>query len=168
MKKLNKKIVSYFFVSLFASVALVIGVPTIVFGAIGRLWYLLALGILAVVFGFYGTPLLWIHYANLLGYMTILRLIEEQHYYSVTDLAMQTNINEKSIVEKINYLITHFYLTDFSFDGNKLVLNERKSQSRKLLKNKCSNCGAVLEVLGNEVKCEYCGAIYETGKNVLK
>ena len=160
MNKLDKKINTVLWLSITSSVLMVAGIPGIVFGAINSWWWLLALSVACVVIGFYGTPLLWVHFGSLKSYMYVLRLIEEQHYYSVREISLQYKLSEKQTTEKINWLIRNFYLTDYFFDGQKLTLNTREKQTKKPYSFKCSNCGGTITTTETFGKCEYCGFVY--------
>ena len=64
MENLKKDMRKALILCLVATVALIAGVPFIVLGAVNSIWVLLGFGVVCVVFGFYGSPMLWIWYAG--------------------------------------------------------------------------------------------------------
>ena len=63
MSKVKKDMNVSLIVALVSSVLFVVGIPMIILFA-GKMWVFMALGIIFVIFGFYGGPLLWIRYAS--------------------------------------------------------------------------------------------------------
>lgn len=120
----------------------------------------LVLGILLVVFGFYGSPISWSNYSKKKSLRVVLRLILNENLYSVEELSEQTNKRKREIVSMINTLILKEYLTGYKFKGEILELNTNKKQSAKVTrKQKCDVCGGMMKFDGVHFVCEYCGNV---------
>lgn len=161
MKKLNQKIQTTFIVALIFSIMLPGGILATIFGATKGMTALMVIGIVCIVLGFYGTPMIWISYANKRGLRTILNLIENENIFTVTELSEQLSKRRQDIVSSINALITGGYLTGYLFKNNEtLYLNTNQKQSKKnTLKTKCPNCGAMMDSDGLNFVCGYCGYV---------
>ena len=60
-------------------------------------WIMAAPGIAFVVFGFYGSALIWIFYGSLRGRYRIVCAVENERLYSVQEIAQQLGIREKEV-----------------------------------------------------------------------
>ncbi len=160
MDKITKSINGTFWWALGLSIGFPIGVICIVFGAIKGIVAMLVIGILLAVAGFYVMPILWVKYGEKRSYRTILRLILEEHIYTVQGLCNQTNKNPNHIRYVINYLIMREYLTGFLFHEDVLELNRNKKQEAKNARTtKCGNCGGLMQFDGVNYVCDYCGNV---------
>ena len=162
MDRLNKSIKIKFFLALICSICLPAGILLIIFsgGKVG----ILATGIVLAVLGFYGTPMLWISYANTKSLKTTLRLITNEHIYTVQDLASQLSVDKKQVELSINTLITKGFLTGFLFHDGILELNTNKKQTGTAKTTKCPNCGGIMTFDGIHYICDYCGFVLEENK----
>ena len=162
VKALKNKHTVFLLLSILFSVLAVLSIPGIIFGAIKSITILLVISIIFAVHGFYGLFFWWSYVVKLKEYLLDLRLINEQNYYSVSEIAMQTNKDEQIIVNNINWLIQKQYLTNYFFDGKNLTLNTRKKQENRATNTKCPCCGGNMSTSDNLIKCNYCG--YEINK----
>ncbi len=157
MTKLNKKVRILFFISLGFSIALPIGILGIIFGAVKGMTPMLVIGIVLTVAGFYGTPLLWVAYASYRGNRTIYKMIENEHLYTVAEIAAQTGYPEKDVRARIQGMINDFVLVGYIFKDDTLELNTNEKQEKPPIPTKkCPYCGAETSHNGTEYKCEYC------------
>ncbi len=166
MKKLCRKIRSRFILAFLLSVFFPAGILSIVFGATNGIKFLLVAGIIMTVLGFYGTPLAWVNFAKYKSLKLTLFLIEKENIYSVDELSNQQSKNKKYIVENISKLIEIGCLTGYLFvDKERLVLNENRKQGLKVpIKEKCPNCGGLMDSDGTISTCSYCGLVKRSEK----
>ncbi len=138
-------------------VMLVSGIPMIVFGAIKGITFLLVLGIIFVVLGFYGTPIVFVRYANLRGLQDTLLAIIDDQIYLVKDLCMHCGKKEKNIKNDIATLLRNRCLLGCSIDENHNIVLKNKAK----FIGKCPNCNATLIQNKEVIACPYCGYIKE-------
>ncbi|HIU06058.1 MAG TPA: hypothetical protein IAC46_00450 [Candidatus Onthoplasma faecigallinarum] len=155
MKKITKDINKIFVISLIVSVLFVVGIPLIAVFA-GKNWILMTLGIIFVVVGFYGSPLLWVNYAGKRKTRRIVEAIEEENLYSNAEIASQLSIKEKEVKQEIYKAINKKYLTGYIYDGEKISSNNKQKQTQALHIKKCNNCGGKLEIRDDKWYCPYC------------
>lgn len=156
MDKLKKDIKSFFIFALVSSILFVVGIPMIPIFA-GKIWFLMALGIVFVVFGFYGMPLIWLKYASLKKINRVVVAIEEEHLTMNSEIATQLQIPEKEVKSLITTAINKRYITGYIYDGEKLTLNNKEKLKKQINLQKCANCGAKLVDNETEWYCPYCG-----------
>ncbi len=162
MDKLNKSIRAKLFIAILFTVFLPAGILSIIFGAIKGLTFLLVAGIIMTVLGFYGTPIIWVNYAEQKKLRVVLRLIVNENIFSVEELSAQLLMNQKNVTSYINSLIVKGYLTGFLFKDGVLKPNTNKKQAQApkvKRKMKCEQCGGVMVFDGAQFVCEYCGHI---------
>lgn len=162
MKKLNGKISLYFILSLLFTIFLPAGICLIIMGA-SKSTLILVAGIIMVVLGFYGAPILWIKYGEMKSNKRVLQAIEIDKIFTVKEIAEQLNQPEADVRGKINNLIVNRFLIGYLFKNeNQLVLNEKKALNRT--KNSCPCCGGKMVIEDNMEKCEYCGYVVKDRK----
>lgn len=155
MKKITKDINKIFVISLIVSVLFVVGIPLIAVFA-GKNWILMTLGIIFVVVGFYGSPLLWVNYSGKRKTRRIVEAIEEENLYSNAEIASQLSMKEKEVKQEIYKAINKKYLTGYIYDGEKISANNKQKQTPTLHIKKCNNCGGKLEIRDDKWYCPYC------------
>ncbi len=157
MKKINSEVRKSLIISLVISILFVVGIPMIPIFA-GKNWVLMAIGIVFVVVGFYGMPLLWISYANKKRTRRVIQAVEEENLYSNQDIAMQLQMKEKEVYSEITKAINKGYLKGYLYNGKELTINNAKKQTKeeKLTIKKCNNCGGKLEKTDSGYHCPYC------------
>ncbi len=160
-RRIDKVIKSSFITAIALSVAFVLGIPAIIFGAIGGKWALLILGIIAGVVGFYGTPFAWISYGEKKRASRVVDCVTREHILSVREIATQLQWSEKEVKSIVQKSIVNNYIAGYIFDGEKLTLNEKRPQRKERVQNKCSACGATLLRTETGFCCPYCGASFE-------
>ena len=156
-KALNKMLIT----SIVASIAFVVGIPLIIYGATNSLWIFLGLGIAFVVFGFYGAPVLWTSYGTLKTQKRVVDAVMEEHLTSVSEIASQLQLSERTTKDYIRKAINKKYITGFIYDGNTLVPNEKQAPKKKMSQNRCPSCGGVMEKTDTGWICPYCGSKFE-------
>lgn len=158
---IDKKIKKTFKIALCLTICLVLGIPAIIFGAINSAWWLLVLGIIATVVGFYGSPIVWVSFGEKKRALRVVDCVTKEHLLSIKEIAMQLQWNEKDTKVIVQKSIVNGYIEGYIFDGEKLTINDRKIQTKKRIQNKCSACGATLDKTEKGYYCPYCGAIFE-------
>ena len=95
MKAIEKALKKQLILAIVFSCMLVAGVPMIVFGAInmGGLTILMVAGIVFVVLGFYGTPLVWISYGNKVSLKRVVYAVDREHLLTVQEISAQLSIS---------------------------------------------------------------------------
>ncbi len=146
-----------FIISLFLSIGFPSGILMIVFGASKNITYLLVLGIIFTVLGFYVMPILWVKYAEKRQYRTILYLITEEKIHTIADLASQTNYDQERLKQIVNALIMSKYLVHYLYRDGVLTENANIHKTKNNVDNKCSNCGGHMRIEGDNLICDYCG-----------
>ena len=157
MKKINNEVKKSFIISLIVSILFVVGIPMIPIFA-GKNWVLMALGIVFVVVGFYGMPLLWISYGGKRRTRRIVYAVEEENLYTNAEISQQLQLSEKEIHQEITKCINKGYLKGYKYDGKQLIINNNQKQVKeeKLTIKKCNNCGGKLEKTDMGYHCPYC------------
>ncbi len=157
MEQLNKSIQLYFWFALGLSIGLPLGILGIVFGAVYWILPLLIAGILLTVAGFYAMPLLWIKYGERRQDRTLLRMIERDYLYTVSDLSAQTGFSEADVRAKIKRMILSHALVGYLFRDDVLEVNTNQKQTRIPKRTrKCDSCGATMYFDGLQYRCDYC------------
>ena len=67
------------------------------------------MGVFLVVFGFYGSPLLWISYASFKQQGRVVDAVTKENIYTVNDIATQNSINKIKQHNFIDNLIYNKY-----------------------------------------------------------
>ena len=155
--KINHDIRKMLIISIVASIAFVVGIPMIVLGATNST-VLMIFGIVFVVFGFYGTPMLWMSYAGLRSLKRVVDAVMEENLTTNAEIAMQLQTSERNIKAQITKAINKKYITGFIYNGEVLTPNEKQQPKKKIIENRCKNCGGTLEELDTEWRCPYCGS----------
>lgn len=158
---IDKDIKSKLTISIIASILFVVGIPIIIFSAINSFWFGLVIGIIFVVFGFYGMPLLWVSFGNLKSLKRVVDAVMEENLTTISQIASQLQINEKTAKSYVTQAINKKYIYGYLFDGTTLTPNDKTPPKKKIIQNKCNNCGGVLEKTVDGFYCPYCGSSFE-------
>jgi len=157
---LKRKLNSQMIVAIVLSVLFVAGIPMTVLGAVNGLMWLMIFGIIFVVFGFYGAPLVWVSFGVNKWKQALYLTIIEDNILEVSALSLTLNKNPRDVQNAITWLINKRYLKGFYFDGEKLSSSKvYKDTEIEILT--CPNCGANVEILlenaSSRIVCEHCG-----------
>lgn len=156
--KINRDLKKALITSIIITLLLVLGIPLIIIGATKNIWALLGIGIAFTVIGFYGTPLIWVSYANKKSLKHVVEIIVNENLTNVSEISRQLQITDKQTRDFITTAIKKQYITGYIFDGANLTLNQKEAPKRKIAINKCPNCGGTLQQNDNEFICLYCGS----------
>ena len=158
MKTVQNAMKRIYILSLVLSIAFVGGIPLIIFGAINQWWILMALGIVCVVCGFYGSPIAWINYGGIRNLKRLVLAIVEEHIYTIKDLALQLSISEKEARNRLNKCFQKGYLYGYRREGDNIILNEGLALEKRKLSSECPNCGAKFFYDSENPCCTYCNS----------
>ena len=153
MKKLNKSICLHLIFAIFAIICLIGGIFMIIFGAKANKFMLVA-GIIAVIFGFYGSPILFNNYGTK---KQMKRIVEVEKLYSAQEIAEQLQMSESEVKQIISNAVVKNYITGYKFDGTNLTINKKVNT---VTKKKCPNCGGKLVEENGKLVCHYCDTTY--------
>lgn len=143
------------------TIALVVGIPLIIVGATKGLWPVLTLGIICVVFGFYGSPMLWISYGECRALKRVVDAVMEENLTSVAEISQHLVLSEDVTKQQITKAINKKYIKGYIFDGETLKTNDKQAPKKKMVqKDKCKNCGGTLTETDEGWVCEYCGSVF--------
>lgn len=154
-KNLKKNTTIKLILAIFALVCFVGGIPMIVIFAKYQP-LLMVLGILMVIFGFYGSPILFIAYGSNKQLMRIYNAITVEKLTSNKEISTQLAMTEEQVKSCIQTLITKQYLKGYLYDGVSLKNNE-KIITNNTKTSKCPNCGGKMTKTKDGYVCEYCG-----------
>ncbi len=155
LKRVKKDVNKMLIISIVASVLFVVGIPLIAMFA-GKNWIVMTIGIVFVVFGFYGSPMLWLSYAGKRKTKRVVEVIVEENLMTNAEIAQQLSMNEKDVKNEIYKAVNKKYLLGYLYDGTKLTMNDKQRPVQKLHIKKCNNCGGKLEQVGESWHCPYC------------
>ncbi len=158
---IDKDIKNKLIVCIVATILFIVGIPIIIFSAINSFWIGLVLGIIFVVFGFYGAPLLWVGFGNLKSLKRVVDAVMEENLTTTKEIAGQLQMNEKTAKGYITQGINKRYISGYIFNGEVLTPNDKNPPKKKVIQNKCSNCGGVLEQTSYGFYCPYCSSKFE-------
>ena len=156
-KDLRKQLI----VGIVFSVMLVAGIPAIVLSAVNSIWPVMVLGIICTVLGFYGTPLVWTSYGNNVILKRVVDAVMEENLTTNADIAGQLQMSEKTVKGYIVTGIKKKYITGYIYNGEVLTPNQKEAPKKKIVQNKCKNCGGPLKATENGWRCEYCGSEFD-------
>lgn len=158
MERYKKCTASKLILAIAFSIMLPAGIIGIILGATNGITSVMVIGIVFTVLGFYGAPICWISYGEHRGRGVVLRMIEQEHIYSVKDIATQVFKNEKEVTAIINKLILDGSLNGYIFRNGYIEVNTNKKQTGIITdKIKCPNCNGPMEFDGINYVCSYCG-----------
>ena len=158
--RLKNFTITLFFIALFATIGFVAGIPIIIISAGTNTFGLIA-GIVLVVFGFYGAPMLWLSYASFKQQSRVVDAVTKENIYTVDGIANQLQLSPEQVKSQLTKAVSKNYLTGYLFDGNELKINNNKKQEKQTQQSKCQNCGGNLEKNENGYYCPYCNAKFD-------
>lgn len=158
MKQIQKAQHRAFVISMILTVAIIAGIPAIIFGAINKWWILMAVGIACSVSGFYGCPIAWTNYGGIRSLARLVFAVEEEHIYTVHDLAVQLSVSEKEVRKRLNTCFQKHYLTGYRKEEDRITLNESVALEKKQYLAECPNCGAKFTYTREHPRCPYCNS----------
>ncbi len=160
MNAINKAVNKILAWSIIITILLPTGIPMIIFGAINKIWGLMACGIAFTVIGFYGTPIIWVQYGDKKAFKRIVSAVVVERIYSVKEIASHLNFTEKVVIDRLDSCIRREYLIGYVRAGD--IIRPNAKAFGKTVSRKCSACGATFEhEITQQAKCPYCRTIIE-------
>lgn len=156
MKEYKKSLSTLLAFSIILTLFFPLGIFGLVFGAVRDMGALLGIGIGMTVVAFYGTPIIWSYFGDFKRMGSVLKLIENENLYSVSDIASQLAQDEVWVEKTINKLIEKGLLKGYIYRNKTLTINNNVKQMRTS-DTKCPNCGGKLVTKEGQRVCEYCG-----------
>ncbi len=150
--------------SIVLTIALVVGVPLIVYGASNSLWIIMIVGIVCTVAGFYCSPIAWVHYSNVKAIKRVVDAVLIEKMESVTEISKQLQISPRVAKDRLTTAIQKRYIMGYIFDGENLTLNQKQIKKKRVISNHCPNCGGKMEVFEDFNFCPYCNTRFEIEK----
>lgn len=160
-KSIKKRVTINLIIAILFAVGFVGGIPLIIISATNGFTFGLILGIILVALGFYGTPLQFLHFANLKSVSRVVDAILVENIYSVNEIAEHLRADSKTVAQQITYAVNHEYLLGYKFDGNTLSVNDSLLSAKKATRtNKCPNCGGIMTTDEYGSHCPYCNSTF--------
>lgn len=102
MEKAEKSVKKRFYLALFLTIYFIVGIPLLVVGATrlsqgGGYVFMLVLGIIGAVVGFYGMPVAWVMYGNARTELALVSAVRNEHLYTVQELSARLASNENRL-----------------------------------------------------------------------
>ena len=155
------KLRSSFAVALFLTFLFPVGGFLLGFGLSIEQPAMWAVGIACLVVAFYCCAVGWLSYGSKRSLARLVMAIEEEHLYTVRELALQLATTEKEVRQKIDTLFRKRYLIGYIRTENGVALNENKALSEYEYSQECPSCGARVTFQGASGTCPYCGTLLE-------
>ncbi len=166
MKALQRKKKIVFALSLILTIGFPLGILGIIFGAEKDVVFLLVLGIIFTVLGFYGMPFAWLSYAGLKKYVILNYAVSQDGLRKISDIALQTGCDEKTALNNVNTAISKRYLLGYRLSADKTFLEKiwnDDGDRERTIPISCASCGAKTMVKETDMRCPYCGTVNERG-----
>ncbi len=158
MQAINRAIIKVLTWCIILTALLPLGLFMTIFGAVKGIFGLMGVGIGFLVIGFYGTPLIWVKYADAHSYKRIVRAIVTEKIYSIEKIATHLNVKNNIVLDKVDTCIRREYLLGYIRNGDEIIPNVNINANTTSYK--CSACGASFETpVHSQPKCPYCGTI---------
>lgn len=154
MNEVYKSRFGHLTAALILSVALVGGIPMIVFGAVKGITALLVAGIVCTVAGFYGCPIAWVNFAACCANYKFYVQITEGGVHTVRELAEINGISDGEARNKVKSMIRKNWI------GKNAVVdlyNAPVQKGAQTVSVQCPSCGAKATIVSSGEKCPYCG-----------
>ena len=173
MEKIDRTIRKLFRFALVWSVLMAVGVPMIVFGAVGPDWLpvptlWLVLGIAFSGGGFYGVPILWVTYGAKRELRGFVYAVEVLGLRQVPALASHLRRSEDEVRAKVDVCLEKGYFPMLIRDGDNLVEAVRREKAvpaeDAVHDVTCPCCNAHFSYRGDRGVCPYCGVAYSGNK----
>lgn len=154
-------IISLLFTLLLPAGGLLLGLG--IAGGVKAAW---VTGIVCLVLGFYGCPVAWTAiYAPKKPLLRLVSAIENEHIYTVKELATHLSLPEATIRRQLGECLTKRYLRGYKRNGDEIILNTAASLADKEQTVRCPYCGAQFTYRQiQNPRCPYCGSFVTENK----
>lgn len=174
MQKVLKRRRSILAWALTLSILFPAGILMIIFGFSGGMLFLAIPGVLFVVAGFYGMPVLWVKFGELSRKADLCRTIDRDGVRSVAILAQMRGVTKKTMLAEIRSLLEKGYLEGYVLTGEERLtpVSELPDMERFLAREtgrsetvSCPGCSAAIELTHGSAVCPYCGRVIQRRKD---
>lgn len=169
--KLQKHLTRQLVVSVVFTLLLPIGVVLTVLGATGKdeggalYTAMMSIGIIFMVFGFYGSPIAWVRYAPQKKYARIIDAIKREGFRDANEIANHLSMQPIEVVGAIRTCIDKQYLTDYTIEDTTILPINNRPDDLGMYTIQCPYCGGITKTSNNlQVRCEYCGRMLDVKK----
>lgn len=165
-KEVEKRKLRIHLIALVLTAAFVLGIFFVIFGGIKGMTFLLVLGIVCTVAGFYCMPIAWIKYVEAKKYVSLEHAVITDGLRRIKDIAWQVGATEEAARNAVSYALENRLITGLKFDvdADELIDLDVKPKKGETVCVKCPACGAVTNVSAKDPRCEYCGSPIKIGK----
>lgn len=169
--KLQRNLTRQLLISIILTVMFPLGIAMTIVGATrkeegGALFTaIMAIGIVFVVLGFYGSPMAWIRYASQKKYSRVIDAIKREGFRDATEIANHLSMQPNEVIEAVRVCIEKQYLTDYTIEENKIIPLNNRPDDLGVYTVQCPYCGGITQTSNNlQVKCQYCGRMIDVEK----
>lgn len=169
--KLQKNLTKQLVLSITLTVMLPLGIAMTIVGATrkeegGALFTaIMAIGIVFVVLGFYGSPMAWVRYAPQKRYARIIDAIKREGFRDATEIANHLSMQPNEVIDAVRVCIDKQYLCDYTIEDTKILPLNNRPDDIGVYTVQCPYCGGITQTSNNlQVKCEYCGRMIDVEK----
>lgn len=169
--KLQKNLTKQLVLSIALTVMLPLGIAMTIVGATrkeegGALFTaIMAIGIVFVVLGFYGSPIAWVRYAPQKRYARIIDAIKREGFRDATEIANHLSMQPNEVIDAVRVCIDKQYLCDYTIEDTKILPLNNRPDDIGVYTVQCPYCGGITQTSNNlQVKCEYCGRMIDVEK----
>ncbi len=126
---------------------------------------IMAIGIVFVVLGFYGSPIAWVRYGAQKKYTRIIDAIVREGFRDTAEIANHLSMPKKEVVEGVRACIDKQYLCGYTIGGDKILPINNRPDDIGMYTVQCPYCGGITQTSNNlQVKCAYCGRMLDVKK----
>ena len=126
---------------------------------------IMAIGIVFVVLGFYGSPIAWVRYAPQKKYARIIDAIKREGFRDTTEIANHLSMQPNEVIDAVRVCIDKQYLCDYTIEDTKILPLNNRPDDIGTYTVQCPYCGGITQTSNNlQVKCDYCGRMIDVKK----
>lgn len=169
--KLQKNLTKQLVLSIALTVMFPLGIAMTVVGATRKeeggaiFTAIMAIGIVFVVLGFYGSPIAWVRYAPQKKYARIIDAIKREGFRDTTEIANHLSMQPNEVIDAVRVCIDKQYLCDYTIEDTKILPLNNRPDDIGTYTVQCPYCGGITQTSNNlQVKCDYCGRMIDVKK----
>lgn len=169
--KLQKNLTKQLALSIVLTIMLPLGIAMTIIGATRKeeggaiFTAIMAIGIVFVVLGFYGSPMAWVRYAPQKRYARIIDAIKREGFRDTTEIANHLSMQPNDVIDAVRVCIDKQYLCDYTIEDTKILPLNNRPDDIGTYTVQCPYCGGITETSNNlQVKCSYCGRMIDVEK----
>ncbi len=153
MERAKRTRIIWLWVAILTSVSAVAAIPAIVFSALGKSYFLMALAIALVVHGFYGVTFYFLAFAKSGDRLRCVRAVSEEGLRSYEAIGAYAMMTPAVARDTLAACLKREYIRGYYLGADRLLPIVSEEEPRELV---CDYCGTV--VAGDITECPSCGA----------